>query len=454
MPKRQKKMHKNVKKSNSVTIAAKFRSDQILVTRRYHLYYFPIDRDKTTTICIKPEQRGGSLARIVEEGKKDHVGADNKTLKDLFNSTSCAKPPFECPHPQIEFYLYTRETQKDPLLLDVRSFESLYYSRFNKSHTTKIIIHGFGGGRNLAPSTDLRRAYFTRGDYNIIIVDYGTLVREPCLSQIQWGPDFCSRCIAQLVRYLRDHPRGTRPENIHVLGYSVGAHIAGLIANYLPDDKLGRITGLDPTIFFYMNGNRSMDLDETDAHFVDVIHTGAGILGQWGPNGHADFYVNGGSSQPGCATSSLLREKIILKNRKSPSVSRYILLFLIIRHTIPIGITSRIKVSPLRNALLRPHQSDPVLHRVDRNEERILGSTLRQSFLLPDRLVQSAVGEVHSHGRGHATYSTRHLLSVNKRTQTVRPRTSRKKAATDKSEAIVLPPVLSLLKQLINIIIE
>ncbi|KAF7383004.1 hypothetical protein HZH68_014853 [Vespula germanica] len=238
---------------------------------------------------------------------ENYVGADNKTLKDLFNSTSCAKPPFECPHPQIEFYLYTRETQKDPLLLDVRSFESLHYSRFDKSHTTKIIIHGFGGGRNLAPSTDLRRAYFTRGDYNIIIVDYGTLVREPCLSQIQWGPDFCSRCIAQLVRYLRDHPRGTRPENIHVLGYSVGAHIAGLIANYLPDDKLGRITGLDPTIFFYMNGNRSMDLDETDAHFVDVIHTGAGILGQWGPNGHADFYVNGGSSQPGCATSSLLQ---------------------------------------------------------------------------------------------------------------------------------------------------
>ncbi|KAL2713510.1 phospholipase A1 member A-like isoform X2 [Vespula squamosa] len=52
-----------------------------------------------------------------------------------------------------------------------------------------------------------------------------------------------------------------------------------------------------------------MDLDETDAHFVDVIHTGAGILGQWGPNGHADFYVNGGSSQPGCATSSLLQHE-------------------------------------------------------------------------------------------------------------------------------------------------
>ncbi|XP_043466047.1 phospholipase A1 member A isoform X2 [Leptopilina heterotoma] len=231
----------------------------------------------------------------------------NKTLKDLFNSTSCAQPPYKCPHPQIEFYLYTRKTQKDPEILDVRKYRSLQRSHFNPKHSTKIIIHGFGGGRNLAPSTDLRDAFFTRGNYNVIIVDYGSLVREPCLSQIRWGPDFCSRCVAQLVKYLRDHPRGIRVEDIHILGYSVGAHIAGLVANYLPDDKLGRITGLDPTIFFYMNGNRSMDLDETDAHFVDVIHTGAGILGQWGPNGHADFYVNGGSSQPGCATTSLLQ---------------------------------------------------------------------------------------------------------------------------------------------------
>ncbi|XP_058801620.1 pancreatic lipase-related protein 2 [Phymastichus coffea] len=231
----------------------------------------------------------------------------NKSWQDLFNSTSCARPPFTCPYPQIQFFLYTRETQQSPFFIDVTRRDSLFKSRFNPTHPTKIIIHGFGGGRNLAPSTDLRKAYFTRGNYNIIIVDYGSLVREPCLSQISWGPDFCSRCIAQLVRYIRDHPRGTPVENIHMLGYSVGAHIAGLVANYLPDDKIGRITGLDPTIFFYMNGNRSRDLDTTDAHFVDVIHTGAGILGQWGPNGHADFYVNGGSSQPGCATSSILQ---------------------------------------------------------------------------------------------------------------------------------------------------
>lgn len=90
--------------------------------------------------------------------------------------------------------------------------------------------------------------------------------------------------------------------------YSVGAHIAGLTSNFINSGKIGRITGLDPTIIFYMSNNRSRDLDPTDAHFVDIIHTAAGILGQWGPSGHADFYVNGGTSQPGCASNSIIRE--------------------------------------------------------------------------------------------------------------------------------------------------
>ncbi|OAD52787.1 Phospholipase A1 member A [Eufriesea mexicana] len=221
---------------------------------------------------------------------ENHVSAETKTFKDLFNSTSCAKPPFECPHPQIEFYLYTRETQKKPLRIDVRRFESLHYSRFNKSHPTKIIIHGFGGGRDLIPSPDIRKV-----DIGYDPIKLAWVRHSHTMVSMYETFDFSVFHARQLqyynrrLRYLRDHPRGTRVENIHVLGYSVGAHIAGLIANYLPDDRLGRIT------------------DETDAHFVDVIHTGAGILGQWGPTGHVDFYVNGGSSQPGCATTSLLQ---------------------------------------------------------------------------------------------------------------------------------------------------
>ncbi|XP_018324662.1 pancreatic lipase-related protein 2 isoform X1 [Agrilus planipennis] len=240
-------------------------------------------------------------ARRTQPKKPESVG-------ELFNTSSCIPKPYRCPHPKIEFYLYTRRTQNNPELLNTLHPESLYYSQFNRAYPTKVVIHGFGGGRNLAPSTDMRDAYFANGFYNIIIVDYGSLVREPCLSQMDWAPRFCAKCIAQLVHYLSQHPRGVKADDIHMIGYSVGAHIAGLVANYLDPvahGKLGRITGLDPSIFFYMGNNRSRDVDTTDAHFVDILHTGAGILGQWGPSGHADFYINGGSSQPGCTSDTL-----------------------------------------------------------------------------------------------------------------------------------------------------
>lgn len=139
-----------------------------------------------------------------------------------------------------------RRTQSEPELLNTTDEDSLYRSHFNRRNPTKVVVHGFGGGRNLAPSTDMRDAYFLRGEYNIIIVDYGTLAREPCLKQMSWGPRFCSKCIAQLIRYLSTHPRGIKADDIHIVGYSVGAHMAGVVANYLDpkiDGKLGRITG-------------------------------------------------------------------------------------------------------------------------------------------------------------------------------------------------------------------
>lgn len=96
-------------------------------------------------------------------------------------------------------------------------------------------------------------AYFTYGDHNIIIVDYSTLAKEPCLSQVEWAPRFGAQCIAQLVEYLAGHPRGVQPHQLHLIGYSVGAHIAGLTANYLNFGKLGRITGKLVHLFKYLS---------------------------------------------------------------------------------------------------------------------------------------------------------------------------------------------------------
>lgn len=64
------------------------------------------------------------------------------------------------------------------------------------------------------------------------------------------------RCISQLLDYISTHPRGVRVDQLHLIGYSVGAHIAGLVANYLDpirNGKIGRITGTIFSSYKFLN---------------------------------------------------------------------------------------------------------------------------------------------------------------------------------------------------------
>lgn len=46
--------------------------------------------------------------------------------------------------------------------------------------------------------------------------------------------------------------------------------------------------------------NKDARLDPSDAQFVQVIHSCAGVLGFNRNIGHVDYWPNGGSNQPGC----------------------------------------------------------------------------------------------------------------------------------------------------------
>lgn len=88
-----------------------------------------------------------------------------------------------------------------------------------------------------------------------------------------------------------------------IAGHSLGAQIAAFVGrNFF--GILYAIYGLDPAgpgftcPFDLGSGTR---LDSTCATYVQCIHTAQGSLGTAKPCGHADFYVNGGFVQPGCA---------------------------------------------------------------------------------------------------------------------------------------------------------
>lgn len=105
------------------------------------------------------------------------------------------------------------------------------------------------------------------------------------------------------------------------LGHSLGAHTCGY-ASFEISRQMARISGLDPAGPFFDGKVVAVRLDQSDAKFVDVIHSNTEIalgigLGSKNPSGHVDFYVNGGKQQPGCPTmlscfSFLIRYHIFL----------------------------------------------------------------------------------------------------------------------------------------------
>lgn len=94
----------------------------------------------------------------------------------------------------------------------------------------------------------------------------------------------------------------------HIIGHSLGAHIAAYAAKeskkHLPH-RIGRITALDAASPNFEGMPSTVKLTKDDATFVDAIHTNARPLYQFGYGileriAHLDYYPNGGLSQPGC----------------------------------------------------------------------------------------------------------------------------------------------------------
>ncbi|XP_035384540.1 lipoprotein lipase isoform X3 [Electrophorus electricus] len=100
-------------------------------------------------------------------------------------------------------------------------------------------------------------------------------------------------------------------EKLHILGYSLGAHVAGIAGN-LTNNKVNRITGLDPAGPTFEHADRLKRLSDDDAEFVDVLHTNTRgtpdlSIGIQRPVGHVDIYPNGGTFQPGCSLQNAMR---------------------------------------------------------------------------------------------------------------------------------------------------
>ncbi|KAL4705247.1 hypothetical protein ACJJTC_010266 [Scirpophaga incertulas] len=179
---------------------------------------------------------------------------------------------------------------------------------FKPSRPTVVIVHGFMSHSNSSWVHDMTRAFLQWGDVNVIAVDWSAGGR----TWKYWKAVANTRRVgSDITNFLRQLKlaTGARFKNFHFIGHSLGAHISSYASYHL--GGVGRITGLDPAQPCFNTADRTERLDESDADFVDIIHTNGRLLTKMGlgvPHtiGHADFYPNGGMQQPGCHESSSL----------------------------------------------------------------------------------------------------------------------------------------------------
>lgn len=198
-----------------------------------------------------------------------------------------------------------RETQEQPHELTLFNPDTLAAKHFIKGVPLIVLIHGYTGHRDFSPNTEIRPAYFRHGEYNIISVDYRPLAEVPCYRSAVQNLQTVANCTAQIVDYLISSNTFSM-ENIHVIGFSLGGQTAGMIATYIKNGPLERITALDPAKPLFIFAPKEYKVDANDAKFVDVIHTDVFQRGILTPSGHLDFYVNGGVEQRGCSIQKVV----------------------------------------------------------------------------------------------------------------------------------------------------
>ncbi|XP_076390464.1 pancreatic lipase-related protein 2-like isoform X2 [Megachile rotundata] len=206
----------------------------------------------------------------------------------------------------IEFLLFTRRNPNYPTKLNSFDSFTLKNSNFDVRYPTIIFIHGYSENAFEGSAAAIRKAYLKRGEYNLIVVDWSKLGGLPWYVTAVRNTRIIGPRVARLVKWLDALGTVSLP-SLHVIGFSLGAEIAGFMGKALAPRKVGRITGLDAAYPLYMNTGREGHLTKSDAMFVDVIHTDGGHFGFPNPLGHVDFYPNGGRPvQPGCSAGSVL----------------------------------------------------------------------------------------------------------------------------------------------------
>uniref|UniRef100_A0A182PBB4 Lipase domain-containing protein n=1 Tax=Anopheles epiroticus TaxID=199890 RepID=A0A182PBB4_9DIPT len=199
---------------------------------------------------------------------------------------------------------------------DVESFEPP--PQLDLRRQLKVLIHGWNADRNHVSILPIRTAYLVQDAHNLLVADWSpaAVLLYPTARALVLPVG--NRLGDILGRFMKRV--GIDPGQVHVIGHSLGAHIAGNLGRSL-DGKVRRVTALDPAgPLFALDSKDAVGPDT--AQFVDVIHTDGLMLGENIVRGHADFFPNSGTPpQPGCETLDVFTLRTVSRTSGTHSCS-------------------------------------------------------------------------------------------------------------------------------------
>lgn len=178
-------------------------------------------------------------------------------------------------------------------------------AKLNTSSDMKVIIHGYGTDAKHPLHQSFIDSYFKTGEHNNIIFFDWNKYCSNYFQTFSWKEQIADIITEDLLNFAKEN--NITLTQIHMIGISFGAQLAGLIGQRVfskTGTKLTRITGLDPAGPLFLGAQESSRLDPSDAIFVDVIHTYL-FTGYFQSCGTIDFFPNGGQFQRGCDVFSL-----------------------------------------------------------------------------------------------------------------------------------------------------
>lgn len=197
----------------------------------------------------------------------------------------------------LTFFLFTQNNPENPNIIPANNFDALSNSQFQASRPNFFISHGWNNNMNSPVNLVIRRAVLSRHNVNLFVIDWSrpanqfyTTARNavPVIGRLVG--DFINRMMITF---------NLRTTDFSLVGHSLGAHLVGIAGKQVLG-LVNSIVGLDPAGPLYTVANRDNRIDAGDGDHVQIVHTNGGLLGFGSSIGDADYYPNGGSSQPGC----------------------------------------------------------------------------------------------------------------------------------------------------------